>query len=91
MDQSVSLRELIGKHVVLDTAGPMVYLGVLERIEPDGYWLSEADVHDQRDGHAPKELYVMEAKLHGIRANRKRVAVMRSEVVSISLLDDVVS
>ncbi|MFQ6049378.1 MAG: hypothetical protein ACE5K7_08440 [Phycisphaerae bacterium] len=84
------LDGLIGQQVVLDTAGPMVFIGRLEQITPEGFWLSRADVHDRQDGHASKELYVLEAKLHGVRANRRRVFVMRSDVVSISLLDDVV-
>ncbi len=90
MQPEGSLGELLGKQVVLDTAGPVVYIGLLERIESDCYWLSDADVHNQHEGYAPKELYVLEVKLHGVRANRKRVAVMRSEVISLSLLDDVV-
>jgi hypothetical protein len=84
------LIEWIGRQVVLDTAGPVVYLGTLERIHQEGYWLTDADVHDRNDGQASKELYVLEAGLHGIRANRRRVLVMRSVVISASLLEEVV-
>jgi esterase/lipase superfamily enzyme len=86
-----TLDTLIGKPVVLDTAGPLLYIGTLERLDREGYWLTDADVHDRHDGHASKELYVLEAKLHGVRPNRKRVFVMRAEVVSLSLLEDVVT
>lgn len=77
--------------VVLDTQGPMIYVGTLERVEPAGFWLVEADVHDRHDGHASKEQYVCEARQHGVRANRARVFVQREVVVSLSLLDDVIA
>jgi len=84
------LDELIGKQVVLDTAGPLVYLGVLEQVTPEGFWLRDADVHDRNDGQAGKELYVTEARRLGIVPNRKRVFVIRSVVMSISALEDVI-
>jgi len=85
------LGEWVGRQVVLDTAGPIVYIGTLERINREGYWLTEADVHDRNDGQASKELYVLEVSLHGIRATRGRVFVMRTVVISASLLDEVIS
>lgn len=91
MQDDSNLSEWVGRQVVLDTAGPTVYIGTLERIDREGYWLAEADVHDRNDGQASKELYVLEASLHGIRANRRRVFVMRSVVISASLLDEVIS
>lgn len=84
------LNELTGKQVVLDTAGPILYLGTLEPITAEGFWLTEADVHDTSEGHMNKELYVIEAKRQGICANRQRVFVLRSVVMSISALEDVV-
>jgi len=84
------LSEWVGRQIVLDTAGPIVYIGTLEQINREGYWLTEADVHDRNDGQASKELYVLEVSLHGIRANRRRVFVMRSVVISASLLDEVI-
>ncbi|MFO0973748.1 MAG: hypothetical protein U1A27_09960 [Phycisphaerae bacterium] len=76
--------------VVLDTQGPMIYVGTLERVEPAGFWLVEADVHDRHDGHASKEQYVCE-RGSTARANRARVFVQREVVVSLSLLDDVIA
>lgn len=84
------LQELTGKQVVLDTAQTVVYLGTLEQITAEGFWLSSADVHDTSEGHMSKELYAIEAKRQGICANRQRVFVMRSVVMSVSALDDVV-
>ena len=90
MQDASELSEWIGRQVVLDTAGPIVYIGTLEQINREGYWLTDADVHDRNDGQASKELYVLEVSLHGIRANRSRVFVMRSVVISASLLDEVI-
>jgi hypothetical protein len=84
------LAPLIGRQVVLDTAGPILYLGTLESATENGLWLTDADVHDQREGHASKDHYVVEARQHGIQANRARVYVAQTTVLSLSLLDDVI-
>lgn len=81
---------LVGRPVVLDTAGSVIFLGTLRSVEPDGFWLDDADVHDCDDGHATKELYVCEARQYGVRANRKSLFVYRSAVISFSGLGDVV-
>jgi len=85
-----ALQTLIGRNVVLDTNGPFVYLGRLVEITEQGFWLEDADVHNRDEGHASKEVYVFEAKQHGIHVNRKRVFVLRAGVVSLSALEDVV-
>jgi len=84
------LKRLVDRPVVLDTAGPIVYLGVLRELSPAGFWLQDADVHDCRDGHASKEVYVLEAHRNGVSPNRRNVFVMASSVLSVSALDDVV-
>jgi hypothetical protein len=86
---NMELTDLIGNKVVLDTAGPIIYLGTLRAVTSEGFWLSEADVHDRSEGSMNKELYVIEARRQGISANRRRVLVLRSVVTSISALDDV--
>ena len=85
---------LLNQRVVLDTQGPMIYIGTLASFDDRGYWLLDADVHDRSDGHSPKEVYVNEAReleqAGGRRANRRRVFVERHAVVSLSALADVV-
>lgn len=85
-----SLEDLIGREVVLDTAGPWVYLGVLKALDEHGFWLEGADAHNVQEGHATREQYVVESSRDGIRVNRERIFVMRSAVVSVSALADVV-
>ncbi len=90
----LSLDIYLNKRVVLDTAGPMIYVGLLEAYDDRGYWLAEADVHDRSDGHSTKEQYINQscelARDGTIRSNRRRVFVERAAVISVSALEDVV-
>jgi hypothetical protein len=86
-----ALAAYYGKDVVLDTAGPLVYIGRLLSVDSHFFTLSDVDVHDMNDGHAPKEKYILDALKFGIKKNRARVLVRRGEVLSLSLLEDVIS
>ncbi len=90
-----SLDRFLEQRVVIDTAGPMLYIGRLDSYADRGYWLTDADVHDRSDGHSTKEMYVNEAheleRTGNRRVNRRRVFVERHAVVSVSLLADVVT
>ncbi len=90
-----SLTQFVGRCVVLDTQGPLVYIGLLVARDDRGYWLTDADVHDRDEGHSTKEKYVNDASLlhrSGARqVNRRSVFVERHAVVSISALDDVLA
>ena len=90
-----SLDRFVGHCVVLDTQGPLVYIGLLESCTERGYWLVQADVHDRSEGHSTNEKYVHDAGLlqrEGARTiNRRRVFVERAAVVSISALEDVLA
>jgi hypothetical protein len=85
-----SLEDYVGREVVLDTAGPIFYLGRLLKITESGFWLEEADLHDVREGHAPREQYIAESRRDGIRVNRRLIFVLLATVISVSALDDVV-
>lgn len=89
-----SLDMFAGRRVVLDTAGPMIYIGRLEAHDERGYWLLDADVHDRSDGHSTKEEYVSESveleRAGTVRSNRRRVFVERRAVISISALEDII-
>jgi len=90
-----TMERFLRQRVVLDTPGPMIYMGVLEAYDDRGYWLRDADVHDRNDGHATKEEYVNKAmelaRAGAWRSNRRRVFVERSAIISVSALEDVVS
>jgi hypothetical protein len=87
---AADLDSLIGRVVVLDTAGPLVYIGRLVAGDAGGFWLEEADVHRNDEAHAPREQYLAEAGRDGVHVNRARVYVFQHVVTSISALDDVV-
>jgi len=86
-----SLDDLVGCEVVLDTAGPIVYLGKLVSYGQEGFWLEDADMHNANEGHATREHYIVEAARDGIRVNRDRIFVFRHTVISVSALSDVVT
>ena len=90
-----SLNDYVGRCVVLDTPGMLLYIGRLEAHDDRGYWLAAADVHNRGDGHSTNEEYVNDACLlerAGARhVNRRRVFVERGIVASISALEDVVT
>jgi small nuclear ribonucleoprotein (snRNP)-like protein len=84
------LNELIGQLVVIDLQSPYVCLGKLEVVDDHFLALRNADLHDLRDTETSRENYVAASRHSGIKRNRKRVLIRRSEVVAVSRLDDVV-
>jgi hypothetical protein len=84
------LSELIGEKVVIDLRSQYVAIGTLQRFDELFVELKNADMHDLRDTDTTRELYVVESKTTGIKRNRKRVFVVRAEMVAIARLDDVV-
>jgi len=84
------LEELVGQQVVVDMLGPYVCLGKLVRVDDRHLELKNADFHDLRDAQSSRENYVVASVLTGIKRNRKRVLLVRGEVVAVSRLEDVV-
>jgi hypothetical protein len=84
------LDGFMSRDVVLDTRGAILYLGKLARVFEHFYELVDADVHDVLEGRTSKELYIMEARKHGVKKNRKSVFVRKAEIISISRLEDVI-
>jgi small nuclear ribonucleoprotein (snRNP)-like protein len=84
------LDELIGERIVVDMRSSFVILGILTRLDEKFLELKNADVHDLRDTETTRELYIAESRFTGIKRNRKRVLLIREEIVAISRLDDVV-
>ena len=84
------LDALIGQEVVLDVKDPHLYIGTLSKVDQSVIVLDNADVHFCGDSMTTTELYLLETKKNGIRPNRRQVCVLRSEIVSISRLADVI-
>ena len=84
------LQEFVGQVVVIDLRSTFVAIGTLQKFDELYLELSDADLHDLRDTETTRELYVVESAMTGIKRNRRRILVVRTEVVAVSGLDDVV-
>ncbi len=87
--ESDPMVELSGEVVVLDTAGPLIYVGRLKRVTPHAFELIEADVHDMNDSRSTKDFYLLQIRDLGVRPNRAMVLVHRSHIISVSRLADI--
>ena len=88
-EQEFDFGKLVGQEVVIELEAPYVYIGRLTETSTGAILLEDADVHDLRDSTSTREVYVNDARCHGVRANRKRVYLMSKGILSIALLDDV--
>lgn len=84
------LEKYLKQQIVLDTRSSWIYTGVLEEVTQRCVVLSGVDVHDNKDTATSKELYVLQSKTTGIKANRQLVYVNLDYVVSFSRLEDVI-
>jgi hypothetical protein len=84
------LDEFLDRKVVLDLSSTYVCLGRLVRYDENYLEMKNADLHDLRDTETTRELYVADSVATGIKRNRKRVLIRRTEVVAISMVEDVV-
>jgi hypothetical protein len=87
---SANWQAFVGKVVVVDTDTRFVYLGTLDRVEPEFLVMKDVDAHDNLESPSTKEQYIMDMKKFGVKPNRKEVSVRKTLVISISKLDDVV-
>ena len=83
------LEEMLGQRVVVDLRSEYVCLGTLQRIDELFLELRNADLHDLRDTDTTREQYVVDSKVTGIKRNRRRLLLVRAEMVGIALLEDV--
>jgi hypothetical protein len=84
------MDELIGETVVIDLRSSFVCLGKLTKVTPDYLELKNADLHDLRDTETTRENYVASSATTGVKRNRKKLLLMRAEIVAIARLEDVV-
>jgi len=84
------LGALIGQKVVVDTKGVFLYVGTLRQVNANTLLLTEVDVHNCAQSPTPNDLYLIQLRTDGIRINRQSVHVLAKEVVSVSLLSDIV-
>ncbi|MGE0192514.1 MAG: hypothetical protein AB7T63_10795 [Planctomycetota bacterium] len=88
--------DLHGITVVVDTPGPLVYVGRCDTITPEGVILLDADVHDASlpgSAGAPvsKEAYLKRAAAWGVFKRHDRVVVPHADVASVRRLGELAS
>ena len=88
--ERLMLEEFIGQLVVLDLRSPYICLGKLHGFSEHYVEMRNADFHDLRDSDTTREIYVASSSATGIKRNRKRVLILRSEVIACSRIEDVV-
>ncbi len=90
MSPGEAFRPYVGAEVVLDTRGALLYIGRLHEISGDAAVLRDVDAHDMTDSRTSKEVYTLESRKFGIKANRKEARVLLSEIIGMSRLEDVI-
>ncbi len=73
MEGTWALESLVGQVIVLDLASPYVIMGTYRGVDGPHYIVENADVHDLRDTTTTRDLYVLDAKRHGVNCNRRHV------------------
>ncbi len=84
------LQKLLHETIVVDTKAPFVFIGDLVKVQEDCIVLENADAHDLRATKSTAELYILETKKYGLKMNRKSITILTKEIISFSLLKDVV-
>ncbi len=74
--------------MVVQTAGPLTYVGRFDSEDDGGVHLLDVGIHDAAAG-GTREEYVRRSARFGIRADRKHLVVPRAEVASITPLGEV--
>ncbi len=82
------LQAMIGQKVVVDLRSEYVCLGTLLSFDDQFLELKNADLHDLRDTETTRENYVAQSQATGIKRNRKRLLLVRQEIVAVALMSD---
>ncbi|MCM8804522.1 MAG: hypothetical protein NC833_04655 [Candidatus Omnitrophica bacterium] len=77
------------KNIVIDTSTTWIYIGELVKEDNNYYYLQNVDAFDISETSLSKQEYLMMVKRDGIVPNRKNVKVLKSKVVAITLLEDI--
>jgi hypothetical protein len=73
--------------VVVETVGPLTYVGRFDTEDESGVHLLNVGVHDAAEG--PREDYVRRSARFGVRTDRNHLVVPRAEVARITPLGEV--
>ena len=79
-------HELHGVTVVVETAGPLTYVGRFDTEDGAGVHLLDVGVHDAATGGGTREDFVRRSARFGVRSDRKHLVVPLAEVARITPL-----
>lgn len=80
--------ELHGITVVVETTGPLTYVGRYDSQDERGVLMLDVGVHDAAAGGGSRDEYVRKSAKFGIRTEHKRLVVPADQVVRITKLGD---
>jgi len=89
MTEPEFLEPYRGNVVVLELGEPYLVIGTLVGWSTQHLSLVEVDLHDRREANSTKDVYLIETKRYGVRANRDRVDIPRRTLVAICHLADI--
>lgn len=78
--------ELHGITVVVETKGPVTYVGRYDSEDAQGVHMLDVGVHDGAAGSSSKEEYVRKSAQFGVRSDHKHLIVPTDQVVRITRL-----
>jgi hypothetical protein len=82
-------HELHGITVVVDTAGPRVFVGRCDDWNERGVILNDADVHEETAAGPTKAEFLARASRFGVWKKFDRIVVPAGEVASVRRLADI--
>ncbi len=80
--------ELHGITVVVDTAGPEIYVGRCDDMDDARVILLDVDVHNDGDGGRSKDEYVRKAAQFGVWKKHDQLVLDRAQVTSVRRLSE---
>ena len=84
------MKDFKNENVIIDTSTTWIYIGKLIGEDENYYYLENVDAFDISEISLSKHEYLMMIKKDGISPNRKNVKVLKSKVVAITLLEDII-
>ncbi|MCS7180145.1 MAG: hypothetical protein NZ891_02190 [bacterium] len=84
------MRNYKNKKIVVDTSTTWIYVGTLIDEDENYYYLEDVDAFDISETSLSKQEYLMMVKKDGVVPNRKNTKILKSKVVAITLLKDII-
>lgn len=83
------LATYLNQVVVADLDEMYLVIGTLVAVDEWHLSFVDADLHDHHEANCTKDVYLLETRKLGIRANRRRVDIPRHRLLALGRLEDV--